>query len=170
MNTHIHEQPDERPPTAVGESVPVLIVDDDPVIRDALRMWLQDDGYTVWQAADGIDALHLLDQTPGAVVMVTDYATPRLDGRGLLDVVAASPELERRTAFIYITSGARLLPAMFAGELVARGVPVLRKPFDLDALTRAVEQAQARLRRSSRSTPPPRGGQSRDPTGRSGCE
>jgi CheY-like chemotaxis protein len=169
MNPRTCERPDERP-SAAGDQVPVLIVDDDPVIRDALRMWLEDDGYTVWQAADGIDALAILEQTPSAVVMVTDYAMPRLDGRGVLDSVVANPDLAARTAFIYITSGVRILSAVFAGELLARGVPLLRKPFDLAALTRAVEEAQARLRRRSRSTLPPAGRRSRDPNGGSGCE
>jgi CheY-like chemotaxis protein len=168
MNSPTHEQPDEQPPTA-GERAPVLVVDDDKVLRDALRMWLEDAGYTVRVAADGFDALAILDQTPGAFIIVADYAMPWLDGRGLLDTVTASPELERRSAFIYMTAAERVLPRTFVGELLARGAPVLRKPFDLDALTRAVEEAQTRLRRGSRPTLPPEGGPSRGPTGGNGC-
>ncbi len=66
----------------MGERIPVLIVDDDEVIRDALREWLEDQEYPVLEAEDGIDALYILDHTPSAVVIVTDYAMPRLDGRG----------------------------------------------------------------------------------------
>jgi CheY-like chemotaxis protein len=144
----------------VDERAPVLLVDDDPVIRTALREWLQADGYAVWEAEDGIDALYILDHAPTAVVLVTDYAMPRLDGRALIDFVAGSPELARRTAFIYITAGDRILSPAFAGDLVARDIPVLRKPFDLAALTRSVEQAQAGLLRTSRrTTVPPIGGE-----------
>jgi hypothetical protein len=57
---------------------------------------------------------------------------------------------------------------VFAGELLARGVPVLRKPFDLDIFSRAVEEAQARLR-PSMTTPPPEEERSRDLTGGDGC-
>ena len=34
----------------MDERAPVLIVDDDPVIREALREWLEEDGYAVWEA------------------------------------------------------------------------------------------------------------------------
>jgi CheY-like chemotaxis protein len=130
----------------MDERAPVLIVDDDPVIREALRHWLEDEGYTVWEAEDGIDALHLLDQTPSAVVMVTDYAMPRLDGRALMDFVTDNADWARRTAFIYMTAGNRIISSAFVGELQAMGAAVLRKPFDLTELTLLVEQAQARLR------------------------
>jgi len=129
----------------MGERVPVLIVDDDEVIRDALREWLDDQGYSVLEAEDGIDALYILDHMSSAVVIVTDYAMPRLDGRGLIDFVTNSANLAKRTAFIYMTAGNRILSAVFAGELQALGVSVLRKPFDLTELTQLVEAAASRL-------------------------
>jgi CheY-like chemotaxis protein len=144
MNPRTHEQADEQP-SERGEHVPVLVVDDDEVIRHAVRDWLAQDGYTVWEASDGVEALNILDHTQGPVVIVADYAMPRLDGRALMEFVSVSAALAQRTAFIYMTAGDRILSGVFAGGLLERGVPLLRKPFDLAALTRAVEQAQAQL-------------------------
>ena len=130
------------------EQAPVLVVDDDEVIRHTLREWLEDEGHTVWEAADGIEALYILDHlddTTTAVVIVTDYAMPRLDGRGLMDFVRLNPDLARRSALIYMTAGERIISPVLAGDLQTAGAPVLRKPFDLATLTRVVEEAQARL-------------------------
>jgi FixJ family two-component response regulator len=66
----------------------VLVVDDDGDIRAALELLLQYEGYTVWTARDGEEALARIDkealagQRPAAVL--TDVKMPRLDGLGLL--------------------------------------------------------------------------------------
>jgi CheY-like chemotaxis protein len=130
----------------MDERAPVLIVDDDEVIRAALREWLEDEGYTVWEAADGIEALYLLDQSDTTVVIVTDYSMPRLDGRGRMDFVRLTGDLARRSALIYMTASERIISPILASDLQAAATPVLRKPFDLATLTKVVEEAQARVR------------------------
>src|SRR3712207_9278216 len=57
----------------------VLVVDDDPAVRDSLRRSLAFEGYTVTNAADGEEALAAVaTQRPDAVVL--DLQMPRLDG------------------------------------------------------------------------------------------
>src|SRR4051812_47731105 len=61
----------------------VLVVDDEPTMRDLLAMVLEDEGYTVRRAADGRDALaKIADHTPAVVVL--DLQMPVLDGWGFL--------------------------------------------------------------------------------------
>jgi CheY-like chemotaxis protein len=129
----------------MGERVPVLLVDDEEVIRAALRSWLEEDGVPVVEAEDGIEALYILDQTRTPLIIVTDHAMPRLDGRGLVDFVTKNADLARRTVLIYMTAGGRILSPVFAGDLQTLGVQVLRKPFSLEELTRAVAEAEAQL-------------------------
>lgn len=134
------------------EQAAVLLVDDDEVIRHTLREWLEDEGHTVWEAADGIEALYILDHLDDAntaVVIVTDYSMPRLDGRGLMDFIRLNADLATRSALIYMTAGERIISPILAGDLQAAGVPILRKPFDLATLTRLVDEAQTRLHASS---------------------
>lgn len=130
------------------DRVPVLLVDDDEVLRHTLREWLEDEGYVVWEAADGIEALYLLDHLDSpdsAVVIVTDYAMPRLDGRGLMDFVRLNADIAKRCAFIYMTASERIVSPVLASDLQTAEIPLLRKPFDLATLTHLVDEAQTRL-------------------------
>ena len=64
----------------------VLIVDDDPDIRAMLRFTLADQHLTVSDAADGVQALHILESEPPDV-MVLDLMMPNLDGFGVLQAM-----------------------------------------------------------------------------------
>lgn len=69
----------------------ILLVDDDPVLSEALRSTLQADGHQV-TAADGgqagIDAFHSARQTPEPFdVVITDLGMPYVDGRQVIDSV-----------------------------------------------------------------------------------
>ncbi len=57
----------------------ILVVDDDPDIREALTMILESQGYQVVTAQDGIEALaNLKAETPD--LMILDLLMPRMDG------------------------------------------------------------------------------------------
>lgn len=64
----------------------VLLVDDDKVIRDALCYSLETEGYSVYTAEDGIQALSLINTTSFGIV-VTDVIMPNLSGLGLLSIL-----------------------------------------------------------------------------------
>jgi two-component system nitrogen regulation response regulator NtrX len=74
----------------------VLVVDDDPDIRLALEMLLGYEGYSVWTAKDGAEALARVEaeaakgRRPG--VVLTDLKMPRMDGLELLDRLRARPD------------------------------------------------------------------------------
>ena len=123
----------------------VLIVDDDEEIRETLRFALEDDGYEVIEAPDGAVALDVLHALPYPIVVLTNHNMPRLDGPGLLSFVREDPALAQRHAYIYMTAGNRLIPPTFARDLAELGVPVLRKPFDIEELLRMVADANGRL-------------------------
>mgnify|MGYP000912643878 CR=1 FL=1 len=57
----------------------MLVVDDDPAVRDSLRRSLEFNGYTVALAADGVDALASIGRAAPDVVIM-DVMMPRLDG------------------------------------------------------------------------------------------
>jgi CheY-like chemotaxis protein len=57
----------------------VLVVDDDPDIRESLQLLLEDEGYRVRTAADGRQALAMMAvETPGFVIL--DLMMPVMDG------------------------------------------------------------------------------------------
>jgi two-component system, OmpR family, response regulator len=64
----------------------ILIVDDEPSVRDVMATVLSDAGYSVQTAADGHIALQIIDLAPPDLI-ITDVMMPRLDGWALLDRV-----------------------------------------------------------------------------------
>lgn len=57
----------------------VLIVDDEPMTRDLLRLMLGTVGFRVWEAEDGLDALEKVKIQPPDVLLL-DVMMPRMDG------------------------------------------------------------------------------------------
>jgi CheY-like chemotaxis protein len=72
----------------------VLVVEDDPGLRDLYRSTLRSAGYTVVAVDDGIAALRAVEaRHPVAVVL--DLALPRLNGRDVQKELKAHPETSR---------------------------------------------------------------------------
>ncbi|MEA2639812.1 MAG: two-component system, OmpR family, response regulator MprA [Chloroflexota bacterium] len=61
---------------------PVLVVDDDPVVREALCLALECEGYPVAAAANGFEALGMISEARPSLVLL-DMHMPTLDGPGL---------------------------------------------------------------------------------------
>lgn len=122
----------------------VLIVDDDDGIRTSVRELLEAEGYEVADASDGEVALDRLRSQTERMVVLLDMVMPRMDGVEVLRVIADEPRLAERHAYILFTvSPERHLPA----DLLARlSVPVVEKPFDVDALLDVVARSAERLR------------------------
>ena len=57
----------------------LLVVDDDPNIRELARVFLKNDGYEVHEALDGLEALSKLETTPVDLVIL-DIMMPKMDG------------------------------------------------------------------------------------------
>jgi DNA-binding response OmpR family regulator len=115
----------------------ILIVDDDPDIRELLRELLTRAGYDVDEAADGRTALRSLYETPPALVIL-DVTMPEMDGYQTLErmrdlsevpvimLTARTQELERVRG---LTSGADdyVLKPFGRQELLARVQALLRR-------------------------------------------
>lgn len=64
----------------------ILIADDETEIRDLLRLYLEKDGYTVWEAADGMEALSILRQEK-IDLAILDIMMPSPDGYRVLQSI-----------------------------------------------------------------------------------
>jgi len=111
----------------------VLVVDDDPGIRESVTEVLSTEGYRVLEAADGVEALRRLDKLEGRCVVLLDLAMPRMNGLELLTELSGTAEAER---FPVLVMSANAHPGELAFPQV---VALLRKPFELDELLRWVE-------------------------------
>lgn len=129
-----------------GKVERMLIVDDDHSIRETLRLLLEDAGYHVTEACNGLEALTLLRDERASYITLLDLCMPQLNGAALLGIVAEDPDLARRHSFILMTADTRAMSRLFADHLARLAVPMLAKPFDIDDLFDLVERATQRLK------------------------
>lgn len=113
---------------------PILVVEDDPGMRDAVVELLEGEGYAVRFAANGRQALELLARMEPPTLILLDLMMPIMDGWQFLD--------ERRRLQ---DSGARRAPVVLLSGLgFIRGAPgvadFLRKPIDPEALLGCVRR------------------------------
>jgi CheY-like chemotaxis protein len=111
----------------------VLVVDDDPDILQTLGLCLTTEGYRVLMAANGREALDLLQRERPSVILL-DLMMPVMDG---WQFVAELEQRGQRDVPLLILSADRAVQG-HAQQLGASGH--LAKPFDLDELLGKVQQ------------------------------
>jgi CheY-like chemotaxis protein len=71
----------------------VMLVEDDPGMRNAIRALLERSGFHVCVAADGADAWELLGRGPRPTAILVDLNTPRMTGGDLVARMRRTPRL-----------------------------------------------------------------------------
>jgi CheY-like chemotaxis protein len=120
-----------------GTGGTVLIVDDDPDVREIAAIFLRDAGYTVREAGSGPEAREMLAAGPVSLALV-DYAMPMMSG---YEFVRVAREMQPSLPVIYVTG---------ASDMLAPGRqpledPIVMKPYSRASLLKIVrEQTLAR--------------------------
>jgi signal transduction histidine kinase/ActR/RegA family two-component response regulator len=114
----------------------ILVVEDEEVVRRLTRVVLEERGYTVVEAADGVEALSFLaNGTRGVQLVVSDIVMPRMSGRDF------ARELHRRHPGLpVIFMSGHPGPDVADRRLIEEGAPFLQKPFPPEELTRSVRE------------------------------
>ena len=123
------------------ETLQILVVEDDPRVLAATTGALEEIGHHPIACDDPLAAPALLAAHPGIGLIISDVLMPRQTGP---EMIAALSPLYPHVAVLFVTG--------FAGEVnVAQfgGHEVLRKPFTLNGLERAVMTAMAADRRTA---------------------
>lgn len=128
---------DQADDTGRGARKAILVVDDDADIRQTLEMTLQYEGFEVWTAKSGTEALARLESEEGSPALVlTDVKMPGIDGLELLDRIAATESAPP----VVLISGHGDVPV--AVDAMQRGaVNFLEKPLDEHRLLVTVHRA-----------------------------
>ena len=119
-----------------GGQETILVVEDEGDLRRAAKRVLEQAGYQVLTAADGLEALEAIrGQSSPIHLVLSDLVMPRLGGRGLYDAVRRD---RRDTPFLFVSGYS---PGDDRGNLPPElGVPVLDKPWTpADLLARVRE-------------------------------
>jgi CheY-like chemotaxis protein len=120
---------------ARGGTETILVVEDEPAVRQLAERILEEAGYAVHSAADGVEALELLSHIGAIDLALLDVVMPRMDG----------PELRRR-----LTESVPGLPILFVSGYVGDPVQtdfianhdleLVRKPYTAATLLRKVRR------------------------------
>ena len=116
----------------------ILVVDDEPGVRDVVRRSLEHAGHDVADAADGIEALDFCKANPVDVV-VTDLFMPMMDG---LELIVKLSEEFPGTKIVAISGAVYKQRPRFleiAGRMAS--VITLAKPFTVEEMQAAVQTA-----------------------------
>jgi len=138
----------ESTPVALEEEVPkppvrLLLVDDEPGLRTAVKAYLEDVGFAVTTANDGEEGWTTA-QTMVPDVVITDVMMPRCDGYGLLKRLRADERLGG-TPVIFLT--AKGMTADRIAGFQAGADDYIPKPFDPDELVARVNNVVRRQER-----------------------
>lgn len=119
----------------MGQGCRILVVDDDPDIREGMELSLQLCGHSVITVANGHEALRCLRTQPPPGVVLLDLMMPDMNGFQLRAHMRADPALAG-IPVVFVT-GAGVLVEQRASELDGE---VLRKPVDLCTLLEVVSR------------------------------
>lgn len=112
----------------------VLIVDDQFGIRTLLNEVLQKEGYEIYQAANGLQALHVMKQHAPDLVLL-DIKIPGMDG---LEILKKMKEINPEIRVIIMTAYGELDMIEKTKKLGA--LAHFSKPFDIEEIRTAVKQ------------------------------
>jgi CheY-like chemotaxis protein len=108
----------------------LLIVDDEPDIRDSLEEFFVHEGIEVETAGNGVEALERLRCNEPPSLVLLDLVMPLMTGGELYTAMQADPVLAK-VPVIICTSDPSRAPS---------GLLIMKKPFNLDRLLLAVRQ------------------------------
>jgi signal transduction histidine kinase len=121
------------------ESTPVLIIDDEQAAREGLKLFLEDEGYEVFEAQDGPEGLKLFRAIKPDLVL-TDIRMPGMSG---MEVIGEIRKLKEYTAVIVFTGYGSLGSAIDAIHLNV--FDFIIKPIDLKYLKQTLDRARDNL-------------------------
>jgi two-component system, cell cycle sensor histidine kinase and response regulator CckA len=115
----------------------ILLVEDDPALREMATTLLRRLGYTVYPAADGVEALSLKQQRGVGHIdlLFTDVVMPHMSGKELSDRIRAS---HPRTRILF--TSAYTENAVVHQGVFSKGMALLQKPFTPSALARKLRE------------------------------
>ncbi|MCE9670377.1 response regulator transcription factor [Myxococcus stipitatus] len=132
----------------MAERSTILVVDDDPHLRDIVRFALEQGGFRVEEAADGRSALEQVARV-GPALLVLDIMMPEMDGLAVCREVRRS----REVPIVFLSSRDDEVDRILGLEM--GGDDYLTKPFSPRELVARVKAVLRRARRTPTPEPTP---------------
>ena len=123
---------------------PVLIVDDEPIVRESIRDWLKDAGYEVHTAESGEEAQELIEKQDFGIIVI-DVRLPGITGvKALSEIKQQKPQIKSIVITAYPS-------AEMAAEVMKLGaVDYLIKPVNPDDLDKLIRETLQKCENSEK--------------------
>lgn len=130
------------------KGIRIIVADDEEIVLSLLRDTLEDEGHAVEVAANGPEALKLIEASP-ADLIITDIRMPHMDG---IELAARARELCPDLVVIFMTGYADLNSAK---DAIKQGAfEYILKPFELTEIRQAVTKAIEKIHRQATDKDP----------------
>jgi CheY-like chemotaxis protein len=113
---------------------PILIVEDDAHVREAIKDTLEEEGYTTVEAGDGAEALQYLRENPAPSLILIDWNMAPMNAPAFMEEFAKHP-LASQIPVILLTADGRAEEKSRSGY-----VGYLKKPVKLDEFLELVSR------------------------------
>jgi len=121
--------------TATSASAEVLVVDDDAIVRQMVASQMEELGYHVAQASDGLAALAHLDEGAAVDLLISDFAMPGMNGVALIE---EARQRRPNLPALLLTGYADATVSLAIEDGQTGGTALLRKPVSNAALVEHV--------------------------------
>jgi DNA-binding response OmpR family regulator len=124
----------------------ILLVEDESSLRNLSRQYLENQGYTMLEAAEGAAAIQICNSHPGPIhLLLTDLIMPGINGRELARRVCA---MRPETKVLYVSGYTENVIAH--NGMLEEGIALLQKPFSLSTLRIKVREKLSSASRAHR--------------------
>ena len=143
---------DDAPAQTARHAGAILVIEDDPEVREHLKLFLNEEGYAISTAVDGPAALEAVARgMTRPDLVLADYNLPN-GMNGVQVSQRLRQELERQTPFIILTGD---ISTETLRDIALHDCVHLNKPVKLGELTRAIEKLLTTTARPARRTSSP---------------
>jgi CheY-like chemotaxis protein len=123
----------------------VLIVDDAPDVRDTFRDLLEDEGFTVIEAENGVSALAILRSSRYPLIVLLDFLMPGMRGDTVIETLIKEHRLPGKHALILFTASPSTVPRSVYPALNKLDIPIISKDISPEEMFDLLDQASARI-------------------------
>jgi CheY-like chemotaxis protein len=115
-----------------GKTVSILLVDDQPDLRELTADFLREIGYSVTCASSSAEALNLAREIPEIDLVISDIALPKISGPDLMERLLL---LHPKTPVLFMSG--------YAFDIPGSPSPFLQKPYSLELLAQKIQELLA---------------------------
>jgi two-component system cell cycle sensor histidine kinase/response regulator CckA len=131
----VSANPSNQSPSIAGHET-ILLVEDQAAIRESAAEYLAENGYTVLQAQNGVEALEIVSQHTGMVhLLLTDVVMPKMSGKELSEKFAA---VYPKAKVVFMSGYSNNV--LSNHQALDRKHVLLQKPFRLNVLGQSIRE------------------------------